>query len=118
MKVELTNPQLWNKISTKENLTMRNRVRIYEKLGGAYRFGKNEGEQVFNKLTELVKFRTNEQDHEVSMGNNTLDNIIRNANELKQKLGKSEKEIPAWIQDHISVAGNNLEQANANYHEY
>jgi hypothetical protein len=52
------------------------------------------------------------------MGQNTLDSILKHANELKQKLGNSEKNLPAWIQDHISVAANNIEQANTNYHEY
>jgi sialic acid synthase SpsE len=83
--------------------------------------GENKGEQVFNKMTELLKYKINEaegEDHEVSMGQNTLDNIIKNAQELKQKLGNSEKNVPAWIQDHISVASNNIEQANTNYHEY
>jgi hypothetical protein len=100
---------------------MQERIKIYEKLGGAYRLGENKGEQVFNKMTELLKYKINEaegEDHEVSMGQNTLDNIIKNAQELKQKLGNSEKNVPAWIQDHISVASNNIEQANTNYHEY
>lgn len=59
-----------------------------------------------------------EEDHEVSMGQSTLDSIIRHATELKAKLGQDEKDIPAWIQDHIAVAENNLDQANTSYHEY
>ena len=58
------------------------------------------------------------QDHEVSMGQSTLDSIIRHATELKSKIGQNEKDIPAWIQDHIAVAENNLDQANTSYHEY
>ena len=58
------------------------------------------------------------EDHEVSMGQSTLDSIIRHATELKAKLGNDEKDIPAWIQDHIAVAENNLDQANTSYHEY
>lgn len=58
------------------------------------------------------------EDHEVSMGQSTLDSIIRHATELKSKLGQNEKDIPAWIQDHIAVAENNLDQANTSYHEY
>lgn len=57
-------------------------------------------------------------DHEVSMANNSLDTIIRDATELKTKLGQEEKDIPAWIQDHISNAANFLSQAASNYHEY
>ncbi len=59
-----------------------------------------------------------EEDHEVSMGQSTLDSIIKHATELKSKLGQDEKDIPAWIQDHIAVAENNLDQANTSYHEY
>jgi len=58
------------------------------------------------------------EDHEVSMASKTLDSIIRHATELKGKIGMEEKDIPAWIQDHIAVAENNLDQANTNYHEY
>jgi len=59
-----------------------------------------------------------EPDHEVSMANNTLDAIIKHATELKSKIGANEKNIPAWIQDHITNAGNYISQAAENYHEY
>jgi hypothetical protein len=58
------------------------------------------------------------EDHEVSMGQNQLDTIIKMATELKSKMGENEKEIPAWIQDHISKAENYISQAAGNYHEY
>ena len=58
------------------------------------------------------------EDHEVSMANNTLDVIIKHATELKSKIGGNEKDIPAWIQDHITNAGNFISQAAENYHEY
>lgn len=58
------------------------------------------------------------EDHEVSMANNTLDTIIKHATELKSKIGGNEKDIPAWIQDHITNAGNFISQAAENYHEY
>jgi len=58
------------------------------------------------------------EDHEVSMASKTLDSIIRHATELKDKIGMEENDIPAWIQDHIAVAENNLDQANTSYHEY
>ena len=78
------------------------------------------------EASDLAKLRAGEEpkteghggDHEVSMAHSTLDNLIKNAMELKAKMGEGEKNIPAWIQDHISVAANNLEQANTNYHEY
>ena len=58
------------------------------------------------------------EDHEVSMAQSTLDSIIRHASELKDKLGEDEKNIPAWIQDHITNAENYIDQANTSYHEY
>lgn len=58
------------------------------------------------------------EDHEVSMAHNLLEDIIKNATELQTKLGKDEKDVPAWIQDHISQAQNFISQANVNYHEY
>jgi len=64
---------------------------------------------------EVVK---EEEDHEVSMANNSLDTIIKMATELKAKMGENEKDIPAWIQDHISKAENYISQASSNYHEY
>ena len=58
------------------------------------------------------------EDHEVSMANNSLESIIKAAMELKVKLGDNEKDIPAWIQDHITNAANFISQAAENYHEY
>lgn len=57
-------------------------------------------------------------DHEVAMANNALDTIIQHANDLKTKLGETEKDIPAWIQDHITNAANFISQAANNYHEH
>jgi len=57
-------------------------------------------------------------DHEVSMANNSIESIIKAAMELKAKLGDDEKDIPAWIQDHITNAANFISQAADNYHEY
>jgi len=59
-----------------------------------------------------------EEDHEVSMAQNSLDTIIKMTTELKAKMGENEKEIPAWIQDHIAKAENLISQASSNYHEY
>jgi hypothetical protein len=58
------------------------------------------------------------EDHEVSMAQNSLDTIIKMATELKAKMGETEKDIPAWIQDHITNSENFISQASSNYHEY
>ena len=57
------------------------------------------------------------QDHEVSMAGGQLDDIIRNATELKGKVGEKEMNLPGWIQDHISQAMQFINQANTGYHK-
>jgi hypothetical protein len=57
------------------------------------------------------------EDHEIGMAINLLDDIVMNAQQLKMKLGGEERNIPAWIQDHISQAQNYINQANTNFHE-
>lgn len=125
MKLELTNPKAWKKISERK-LSMETKVRIYEKIGGAYRLGLDEGEQVYNKLSELLKSIVNKQntiseeageDHEVGMAMGQLDDIIKNATELKGKIGTQEMNMPGWIQDHISQSQNFINQANTGYHK-
>lgn len=119
MKFEVTNPKLWGKI-TEKSIPMSRKIALYEKMGGAYRFGADGGEQVFNKLTELLKFKTNEgsdEDHEVGMAMNQLQDIIKNATELMKKVGTQEKNLAGWIQDHISQSQNFINQANTGYHE-
>ena len=58
------------------------------------------------------------EDHEVSMAQNSLKAIVSAASELMNKMGQDEKDIPAWIQDHITNAENYIQQASQNYHEY
>ena len=120
MKFEITHPKIWKAVNEK-NIPMKHKIQIYEKLGGAYRFGQDGGEQVYNKMTELLKSKLNEgpetQDHEVSMAGGQLDDIIRNATELKGKVGEKEKNLPGWIQDHISQAMQFINQANTGYHK-
>jgi hypothetical protein len=120
MKFEITHPKIWKAVNEKK-LPMKHKIQIYEKLGGAYRLGEDGGEQVYNKMTELLKSRLNEgpetQDHEVSMAGGQLDDIIRNATELKGKVGQEEINLPGWIQDHISQAMQFINQANTGYHK-
>ena len=120
MKFEITHPKIWKAVNEK-SIPMKHKIQIYEKLGGAYRFGQDGGEQVYNKMTELLKSRINEgpetQDHEVSMAGGQLDDIIRNATELKGKVGQQEIDLPGWIQDHISQAMQFINQANTGYHK-
>lgn len=120
MKFKVTNPKAWKSVNEKD-MPMSHKIKVYEKLGGAYRLGENGGEQVFNKMTELLKHKISEgpesQDHEVSMAGGQLDDIIRNATELKGKVGQEEINLPGWIQDHISQAMQFINQANTGYHK-
>ncbi len=120
MKFEITHPKIWKAVNEK-SIPMKHKIQIYEKLGGAYRFGQDGGEQVYNKMTELLKSKLNEgpetKDHEVSMAGGQLDDIIRNATELKGKVGEKEMDLPGWIQDHISQAMQFINQANTGFHK-
>ena len=82
-------------------------------------FGKFEmGKVVSNPFAKAFVNEAEGEDHEVSMANNSIDTIIKMATELKAKMGEDEKQIPAWIQDHIAKAENLISQASGNYHEY
>ena len=82
-------------------------------------FGKFEmGRVISNPFATAFIKEAEGEDHEVSMANNSLDTIIKMATELKAKMGENEKDIPAWIQDHITNAENFISQASSNYHEY
>jgi flagellar biosynthesis chaperone FliJ len=82
-------------------------------------FGKFEmGKVISNPFANAFIKEGEGEDHEVSMANNSIDTIIKMATELKAKMGEDEKQIPAWIQDHIAKAENLISQASTNYHEY
>ena len=66
------------------------------------------------KELELVN---EDEDHEVSMAQASLKSIISSASQLISKLGDDERDIPGWIQDHITNAENYIDQANQGFHE-
>jgi len=68
--------------------------------------------------TDKAKKVAEGEDHEVAMAQDSLDSVIRAAMELKARLGDDEKNIPAWIQDHITNSENYIYQAAKSYHEY
>jgi len=65
-----------------------------------------------------MKNEGDNEDHEVSMAQSSLNSILRSAMELKAKIGSNEIDIPAWIQDHITNSENFIDQASQGYHEY
>ena len=58
-----------------------------------------------------------DSDYEVSMSQKQLDDIIKNASELKEKMGTAEFNVEAWVQDHISQAQNFINQANTGFNK-
>jgi hypothetical protein len=75
-------------------------------------------QSIVNKLFPQDNLKNEGEDHEVSMAQNSLKSIISSASQLMNMLGQDEKDIPAWIQDHITNAENFINQASKNYHEY
>jgi hypothetical protein len=66
---------------------------------------------------DVVAKNLNEEDHEVAMAQSSLKDIAKAAIELSQKMGGEERNIPGWIQDHITNAENYIEQAAQGFHE-
>jgi hypothetical protein len=128
-----TNEILWKATGKVcEGRGMAERVKMYEKKGGGWRLGENRDEQVYNSIKEFYYNEVKKQnvkevsdfvdeggegDHEVSMARNALQSLARNAQEIMGKIGINEKDIPGWIQDHISQANSFLNQVAQNYHE-
>jgi hypothetical protein len=116
MKFEVTNPKVWKALSEKD-IPMSDKIKVYEKLGGAYRLGEDEGEQVFNKLTELLKHRIKEDDDnsspeetlaglkDMAMGN--LERIADYANMIETRM-KEGQELESWMYSQLTVALENL----------
>lgn len=116
MKFEVTHPKIWNKLAEK-NIPMKHKIQIYEKLGGAYRLGEDSGEQVFNKMTELLKSRMNEGDdnsspeetltglNEMAMGQ--LERIADYANMISERMSQGQK-LDSWMYSQITLAVDQL----------
>jgi hypothetical protein len=81
----------------------------------------NDSPKLKGKQTELpdeIQAKiVKEGDHEVSMAQASLKSIILSASQLMLKLGTMERDIPGWIQDHITNAENYIDQASQGFHE-
>jgi hypothetical protein len=120
MKFEVTNPKAWKAINEKD-IPMSDKIKVYEKLGGAYRLGEYGGEQVFNKMTELLKHKMNEDDDnssseaspeetlaglkDMAMGN--LERIADYANMIEVRM-KEGQELDSWMYSQLTIALENL----------
>jgi GTPase involved in cell partitioning and DNA repair len=75
-------------------------------------------EEILQHFKQMLANNLNENtDHEVSMAQASLKSIIRSAAQLMSKLGMMERDIPGWIQDHITNAENYIDQAAQGFHE-
>jgi hypothetical protein len=115
MKFEVTHPKIWKKLAEKK-MPMKHKVQIYEKLGGAYRLGKDEGEQVFNKMTELLRSRMNEGDEKTpeetlsglkNMAMGDLERIADYANMIETRM-KEGQQLSSWMYSQITLAVDQL----------
>ena len=111
MKFEITHPTIWKAVNEKE-IPMKQKIRVYEKLGGAYRLGEDGGEQVFNKMSELLKHRMNESEEkspeevvaglkEMTMGD--LERIADYANMIAKRMGEGQ-ELSSWMYSQLTIA--------------
>jgi len=66
---------------------------------------------------ELQAKLVKEGDHEVAMAMSSLKSIIKSSVTLLNKLGNEERNLPGWIQDHITNAENYIDQAAQGFHE-
>lgn len=115
MKFEVTNPKAWKAVNEK-NIPMSHKIKVYEKLGGAYRLGEDGGEQVFNKMTELLKHRMQENDEsspeetikglkEMTMGQ--LERIADYANMISKRMSDGQS-LDSWMYSQITLAVDQL----------
>lgn len=70
-----------------------------------------------NRRKTIAKNIKEGDDHEVAMAQNSLKAIVSAASKLMARLGNEERNIPGWIQDHITNAENYIEQAAQGFHE-
>jgi hypothetical protein len=115
MKFEVTNPKAWKAVNEKD-MPMSDKIKVYEKLGGAYRLGEDGGEQVFNKLTELLKHQMGEGDEsspeetikgltEMTMGQ--LERVADYANMIAQRMSEGQT-LDSWMYSQITLAVDQL----------
>ena len=77
----------------------------------------NKTDSYLANRRKTIAANLEENDHEVSMAQASLKSIISSATQLMSKLGDTERDIPGWIQDHITNAENYIDQAAQGFHE-
>ena len=77
----------------------------------------NKTDKYLANRRKAIAANLKEGDHEVAMAVSSLEEIAKAIIELRQQLGNTERNIPGWIQDHITNAENYIEQAAQGFHE-
>jgi hypothetical protein len=72
------------------------------------RYGEDAKSVMYATATKMAK---EEKDHEVSMAQSQLSSAEKDIKALKKKLGKKEKNIPAWMQAKITDTEHNMDAA-------
>jgi hypothetical protein len=90
--------------------------KLAKKAGGGEK-GEKIAAAAMWKNIKRVKEGSDGMDHEVSMAQNSLKSIMQSCADLMNKLGDDERDIPGWIQDHITNAENFIDQAAQGFHE-
>lgn len=116
MKFEVTNLKAWKAVNERD-IPMSHKIKVYEKLGGAYRLGESGGEQVFNKMTELLKHKMSEGDDNSSpeetigglneMTKGQLERIGDYANMILQRMSEGQT-LDSWMYSQITLAVDQL----------
>jgi len=78
---------------------------------------KDKTDKYLKHRRDIIAKNLKEGDHEVAMAQSSLKDIAKAAIELAQKMGGVERNIPGWIQNHITNAENYIEQAAQGFHE-
>jgi len=64
-----------------------------------------------DKIKRKLGLRKEEKDHEVSMAQSQLSSVEKDVKALKKKIGKKEKNLPAWMQAKITDTEHNMDAA-------
>jgi hypothetical protein len=84
---------------------------------GLKKSGMKQSPKMYAIATAKAEKIAEGEDHEVAMAQASLKSIIKSSVTLLNKLGNMERDIPGWIQDHITNAENYIDQAAQGFHE-
>ena len=72
---------------------------------------KNRQDPNPDRKGKAINVKTESKDHEVSMAQSQLSSAEKNIKDLKKKIGRKEKDLPAWMQAKITDTEHNMDAA-------